>query len=55
MLLHKIVVYRHFSFFQCGFQNSRQRSRDYLFYYSWQSESKKDAYFWLFGIFEYIC
>ena len=29
-LLHKIVVYRHFSYFQYGFQNGRQRSRDYF-------------------------
>ena len=28
--LHKIVVYRHFSYFQYGFQNGHQRSRDYL-------------------------
>ena len=28
--LHKIVVYRHFSYFQYGFQNGRQRSRDYF-------------------------
>ena len=27
---HKIVVYRHFSYFQYGFQNGRQRSRDYF-------------------------
>ena len=31
LFLHKIVVYRHFSYFQYGFQNGRQRSRDYLF------------------------
>ena len=31
--LHEIVVYRHFSYFQYGFQNGRQSSRDYLFYY----------------------
>ena len=29
--LHKIVVYRHFSYFQYGSQNGRQRSRDYRF------------------------
>ena len=28
--LHRIVVYRHFSYFQYGFQNGRQRSRDYF-------------------------
>ena len=28
---YEIVVYRHFSYFQYGFQNGRQRSRDYLF------------------------
>ena len=28
--LHKIVVYRRFSYFQYGFQNGNQRSRDYL-------------------------
>ena len=27
--LHEIVVYRHFTYFQYGFQNGRQRSRDY--------------------------
>ena len=31
--LHKIVVYRHFSYFQYGFQNGRQRSRDYFHYF----------------------
>ena len=31
LFLHEIVVYRHFSYFQYGFQNGRQRSRDYLF------------------------
>ena len=29
--LHKIVVYRHFLYFQYGFQNGHQRSRDYFF------------------------
>ena len=33
-LLHKIVVYRHFSYFQYGIQNDHHRSRDY-FYYHW--------------------
>ena len=31
--LHEIVVYRHFSYLLYDFQNCRQRSRDYLFYY----------------------
>ena len=31
--LHKIVVYRHFSYFQYGFQNGLQRSCDYFYYY----------------------
>ena len=31
--LHKIVVYRQFSYFQYGSQNGRQKSRDYLFSY----------------------
>ena len=30
IFLHKIVVYRHFSYFQFGFQNGHQRSRDFL-------------------------
>ena len=32
IFLHEIVVYRHFSYFQYGFQNGHQRSRDYLFF-----------------------
>ena len=35
LVLHKIVVYRHFSYFQYGFQNGHQRSRDYYYYYYW--------------------
>ena len=29
-ILHTIVVYRHFSYFQYGFQNGPKRSRDYF-------------------------
>ena len=29
--LHKMIVYRHFSYFQYGFQNGHQRSHDYFF------------------------
>ena len=30
--LHKIFVYMHFSYFQYGFQNGHQRSRDYIIF-----------------------
>ena len=30
LFLHKLAVYRHFSYFQYGFQNGRQRSRAYF-------------------------
>ena len=30
-ILHEIVVYRHFAYFQYDFLNGRQRSRGYLF------------------------
>ena len=30
LFLHIIVVYIHFSYFLYGFQNGRQRSRDYF-------------------------
>ena len=33
LFLHKIAVYRRFSYFQYGFQNGHQRSRDYFYYY----------------------
>ena len=35
-VLHKIVAYRHFSYFQYGFHNGRQRSRDYSYWFKWK-------------------
>ena len=33
LFFHKIVVYRIFLYFQYGFQNGHQRSRDYIYYH----------------------